>query len=334
MKQGHNHASTGEAGWKHQSERSSMFWLRIMTWISLTLGRRPARIVLKGIALYFVAFAPHARRMSRNYLRRALKLARPEDVRWSQLFRHFLSFASAIHDRVYLLNDRFDLFDIKIHNQALISNAIKEGKGVFLIGAHLGSFEVLRAIGRRQPGLRVAMVMYEENARKINAALHAINPNSTQDIIPLGHIDSMIQVHELLECGTVVGMLGDRSLDNDETSAAMFLGDSAEFPLGPFRMAAILKRPVIFMAGIYRGGNRYEVHFEELADFSVLPLRGRTHAVRAAVTRFAALVENHCLDAPYNWYNFFDFWRPSAKRPSAQHAPANSNAFHAHDASL
>jgi predicted LPLAT superfamily acyltransferase len=329
MKQVPIDASTGRASWKQQSERSSMFWLRVMTWISLTLGRRPARVVLHGIALYFMAFAPHARRMSRSYLQRVLRLSRPEDVRWSQLFRHFLSFASAIHDRVYLLNDRFDLFDIKIHNQTLINNAIDQGKGVFLIGAHLGSFEVLRAVGRKQPGLRVAMVMYEENARKINAALHAINPDSQQDIIPLGHIDSMMQVHELLESGTVVGMLGDRSIDNDETCSTLFLGDIADFPLGPFRMAAILKRPVIFMAGIYRGGNRYEVHFEELADFSALPLRGRTHAVHAAVTRFAALVESHCIDAPYNWYNFFDFWRRPAERrsplpntpPSQDHEP-------------
>ncbi|MEO7887958.1 MAG: acyl-CoA synthetase, partial [Polaromonas sp.] len=230
--------------------------LRVMTWISLNMGRSTSRIVLYGIAAYFLAFAPAARRMSRNYLRRVLDLPSPAAVGWRHLFQHFLSFASTIHDRVYLLNDRFELFDIRVHNQPLIDQVVADGKGVFLIGAHMGSFEVLRAIGRQQPGLRIAMVMYEENARKINAALSAINPKAEMDVVALGHIDSMIKVHELLDQGAVVGMLGDRSLGNDDTHLIEFLGDAAGLPLGPFRMAAILKRPVLFMTGLYRGGNR------------------------------------------------------------------------------
>ncbi|HAL39282.1 MAG TPA: acyl-CoA synthetase [Polaromonas sp.] len=287
-----------------------------MTWISLRLGRGAGRVVLYGIAAYFLAFAPAARRMSRSYLRRVLKLRSPAAVGWRHLFRHFLSFASVIHDRVYLVNEHFELFDIRVHNKDLIDNIVADGQGVFLIGAHMGSFEVLRAIGRKQPGLRVAMVMYEENARKLNAALSAINPNAQQDIIALGHIDSMILVHELLAQGTVVGMLGDRSLGNDDTRPLDFLGDPAELPLGPFRMAAILKRPVLFMTGLYRGGNRYDIHFETLADFSALAPRGRALAVQAAMTRYAALMEQYCYRAPYNWFNFFDFWQaPVSRQP-------------------
>lgn len=308
------------ADWKQRPERSNIFWLRVMTWISLRLGRRPSRVILYGIAAYFLAFAPTARRMSRRYLQRALKLRSLTEVGWRHLFRHFLSFASVIHDRVYLINDRYELFDIRIHNKALIDEIVADGQGAFLIGAHLGSFEVLRAVGRQQPGLRVAMAMYEENARKINAALTAINPNAQQGIIALGHIDSMIQVHELLAQGTVVGMLGDRSLGNDDTRLVDFLGDPAALPLGPFRMAAIMKCPVLFMTGLYRGGNRYDIHFEFLADFSAVAPRGRTLAVQAAMTRYAVLIEQYCYQAPYNWFNFFDFWRaplPHQAKPSA-----------------
>ncbi|MEO7886799.1 MAG: acyl-CoA synthetase, partial [Polaromonas sp.] len=95
----------------------------------------------------------------------------------------------------------------------------------------------------------------------------------------------------------------------DDTHLIEFLGDAAGLPLGPFRMAAILKRPVLFMTGLYRGGNRYDIHFEPLADFSALPPRGRTVAVQSAMTRYAALMAQYCRIAPYNWFNFFDFWR-------------------------
>ena len=294
-----------------------MFWLRLMTWISLKLGRGASRAVLFGIAAYFLVFAPTARRMSRSYLKRALGLDSPRDVGWSSMFRHFLSFASVIHDRVYLINDRYELFDIRVHNRALIDDLVAQGEGAFLIGAHLGSFEVLRAVGRRQFGLRIAMAMYEENARKINATLAAINPKAQLGVIALGHIDSMIHVHDLLARGTVVGMLGDRSLGNDDTRQVDFFGEPAALPLGPFRMAAIMKRPVLFMTGLYRGGNRYDIHFEALADFSHVAAHGRSLAVQAAMTRYAALLERYCGAAPYNWFNFFDFWRAPVSRQSS-----------------
>ena len=294
-----------------------MLWLRLMTWISLKLGRAPSRLILFGIAAYFLAFAPTARRMSRAYLKRALALGATGRVPWNAMYRHFLCFASAIHDRIYLINDRHELFDIRVHNQQLIDDLVARGEGAFLIGAHLGSFEVLRAVGRRQPGLRVAMAMYEQNARKINAALTAINPAAQQDVVALGHVDSMIHVHDLLAQGTVVGMLGDRSLRNDATRQVPFFGEPAALPLGPLRMAAIMKRPVLFMTGLYRGGNRYDIHFETLADFTAVPPRGRTQAVQGAMTRYAALLEQHCRMAPYNWFNFFDFWRaPVSHRAS------------------
>ena len=308
------------ADWKQRPERSNLFMLRLMTWLSLRLGRDRSRVILYGIAAYFLAFAPTARRMSRAYLQRALHLRSLTDVGWKALFRHFLCFASVIHDRAYLINERYDLFDIRLHNKALVDDLVAEGRGAFLIGAHLGSFEVLRALGRRQPGphnqpkLRIAMVMFEENARKINAALSAINPNAQQDIVALGHIDSMIQVHELLAQGCVVGMLGDRSLWNDDTRQLDFLGASAALPLGPFRMAAVMKRPVLFMTGLYGGGNRYDIHFETLADFSAVDRRGRSLAVQAAMVRYAELLEQYCYKAPYNWFNFFDFWKTPVAR--------------------
>jgi predicted LPLAT superfamily acyltransferase len=321
LKKEHAAGPTEGADWKRHPERSNMFWLRVMTWISLKAGRGPSRVILFWIAAYFLAFAPTARRMSRQYLQRALSLSSVKTVGWKLLLRHFLSFASVIHDRVYLINDRYDLFDIRIHNRALVDDLLAERRGAFLIGAHLGSFEVLRTVGRKQPGLRIAMAMYEENARKINTTLSAINPNARQDIIALGHIDSMIQVHELLAQGTVVGMLGDRSLGNDDTRQVEFLGSPAALPVGPFRMAALKNRPVLFMTGLYRGGNRYDIYFDTLADFSIPP-RDRTATVQAAMTRYAALLEQYCREAPYNWFNFFDFWQAPASR---QARPSSEN---------
>ena len=307
------------SNWKSDPERSNAFMLRVMCWISLRLGRRVSRCVLYAIAVYFLLFSPKARLASRRYLQRILKLPVSDRVGWRHLFRHFMTFASVIHDRIYLVNDRFDLFDIELHRQQLITDVLAEGRGALLLGAHLGSFEVMRAVGRQQPGLRVVMVMYEENARKINALLAAINPAVQQDIVPLGHVDSMMAVHEMFETGAVVGILGDRSLGQDATVRLPFLGAPASLPVGPFRMAAILRRPVLFMVGLYGGGNRYDVHFETVADFSHVPAGGRAAAIQAAMSRYAQLLEQYCEVAPYNWFNFFDFWQSTPAPATAAH---------------
>ena len=300
-----------QAEWIQRPERSNRTMLRVMTWISLRLGRAPARFVLAGISLYFLIFAPAAKAASRAYLRRALN----REPGFADLFRHFHSFASTIHDRVFLLNTRFDLFQVEVHGEDVIKQMRAAGRGAFLMGAHMGSFEVARAYGRRQPGLRVAMVMYQENARKINAALAAINPAAVQDIIPLGKLDSMLRVQSCLDEGMVLGVLADRTLSGDPSLRVPFLGEDAEFPVGPMRLAAMLKRPVVFMSGLYLGGNRYALHFERLADFSELARQDRDAAVEAAVVAYAACLERHCRATPYNWFNFFDFWRPKDARP-------------------
>ena len=297
--------SVQQAEWAQRPERSNRTMLQVISWISLHLGRAPARFVLAGISLYFLAFSPVAKAASRTYLRRALS----REPRFADLFRHFHSFAATIHDRIFLLNGRFDLFEIEVHGKAVIDEVLATGRGAFLMGAHMGSFEVVRAIGRNQPGLKVAMVMYQDNARKLNAALAEINPAAEQDIIPLGQIDSMLRVQSSLDDGVALGILSDRTLSGDPTLRLPFLGADAEFPLGPMRLAAMLKRPVLFMSGLYLGGNRYAIHFERLADFSTLERAGRDAAIRTAVEAYAASLERHCRAAPYNWFNFFDFWR-------------------------
>lgn len=299
------------AEWARRPERSNAVALRFMAWVSLRLGRPAARFLLYIIAAYFLVFSPTARRAVRGWLRRVHGEPRLRD-----LFRQFLSFASVVHDRVFLVNDQYDMFDIHLHGHELAKEMRVQGRGLMLMGAHMGSFEVLRSLGRQQPGLRVAMAMYVKNAQKINKLLAAINPAAELDIVSLGQVDSMLQLHALLDSDTIVGMMGDRALGDEETRMIPFFGQPAPFPLGPFRMAAILRRPVVFMVGLYGGGRRYDIHFEKLADFSDVPAGGRQAVMEAAMDRYAMLLEKYGRMAPHNWFNFYDFWQTAGQKPS------------------
>ncbi|MEP6547062.1 MAG: acyl-CoA synthetase [Gammaproteobacteria bacterium] len=302
-----------KADWIRHRERGSIALLRFMAFVSLHLGRSLSRVPLYGIAIYFFLFAPAARRHSLRYLRLALGHA----PRARDRFRQVLSFATTIHDRVYLINEQFALFNITLQGESLLLAQFESGRGALLMGAHMGSFEVMHSLGRRRRGLEVAMAMYEENARKINATLAAINPRVVTDIVPLGRIDAMLNIAERLDRGAFVGVLGDRTLGAEPVHPVTLLGERAYLPTGPMRAAAILRCPVFFMAGLYRGANNYHVVFETVADFSSTPAGTREVAVRLAIERYAAVLDRYCRSDPYNWFNFYDFW---ASRSDVLHA--------------
>jgi predicted LPLAT superfamily acyltransferase len=296
-------ARTPATEWTRRSERGSLPLIRFMVWFSLTMGRPVARGLLRLIALYFLVFGGKARRASREFLARALG-RRPS---WLDQYRLVFAFAATLHDRVYFLKGRFHLFDIRMHGTELFA----DGAGVLMMGAHVGSFEVLRACGRHLGHRRVAMAMYEDNARKINGVLSAIAPGAMADIVPLGHVESMLELGARLEDGALVGVLADRTLGHEPVIRVPFFGEAAPFPTGPMRMAAALRQRVVFMIGMYRGGNRYEVRFEPLADFRDLEGLSRTERdarVQEAVARYAQRLEHYGREAPYNWFNFHDFW--------------------------
>ena len=303
-------AERNPASWANERERSNLWMLRVMRWIAVAAGRPIARLVLHPITLYFLIVNAKARRASASYLTRALR----RRAGLADVYRHIHRFASTILDRVYFLQERFDQFEVRSTGAEPVHALLARGEGVMLAGAHMGSFEALRATAQGG-GLRVAILMYEDNARLINATLAAVAPKAQLNTIALGRAGAMLALRRWLDEGGLAGLLADRTLpghsDRSRTLVLDFLGAPARFSDGPFRLAAMLRRPVYFMAGLYEGGNRYEMRFVELADFRPdAPTNGldTDQRVRAAVERYVALLDALCVESPYNWFNFYDFW--------------------------
>ncbi|HKT20789.1 MAG TPA: hypothetical protein VJR47_22240 [Stellaceae bacterium] len=297
----------GERAWVARRERGAAAAIKLIVWIALHLRRPATRLLLYPICLYFLTFSKDSRAASRDYLHRTLN----RGPRLADSFRHYFAFASCVLDRVYLLNDQIDLFEVVIEGEDLVKAELAHGTGGFLFGAHLGSFEILRALAHRQPDIKLSLLMYEENARKINSVLDAINPDLALEVIALGHTDSMLAVEQRLDQGHLIGILADRGISSgaEEEAEIEFLGEPARFPVGPFRLAAVLRRRVFMMVGLYRGGRRYEVHFEPLVDFTDLPRAAQREEIVLALRRYVTRLQYYCRAAPYNWFNFYDFWR-------------------------
>jgi len=292
------------ARWTGLPERGSLTSLRSLAWIAMHIGRWAARLLLYPITFYFVVTAGAARRTSYEYL----KQIRGCSAHWWHVFRHFHCFAATILDRVYLLRGEFQRFDVKLHGKEALHHRMESGKGCILLGSHLGSFEVLRALGVMQRNFPLKVLMDATHNQNITGFLDALNPVIAGTVIAPDRADTLLTVRESLDAGFFVGTLGDRVSSDVKTSRCQFLGRPAAFPVGPIVLAAMTRCPVILFFGLYRGKNRYEIYFEHFADEITLNRDRRAEEIQLWMQRYAERLEHYTRLAPYNWFNFYPFW--------------------------
>lgn len=297
--------------WLAQRERGSVGAIRLITWLTLRFGRGFGRLFLYPICLYFLLTGRTQRRASRTYLERL----HGEKVSSMAILQHMHAFASTLHDRIFLLQGRHGLFDVRVEGVDAVHRALALGRGCILLGAHLGSFEMLRAYGLSDSSVTVNLLMHQGNAEKTASVLDALGHAWTSRIIAPGQPDTLLRVKECLERGEVVGMLGDRVFGSDKALACPFLGKDAPFPQGPVLMAAMLGVPVVMFLALYEGANRYAIHFEPLTDGLVPPRPERAKMVEAAMRHYVERLEYYCRRSPYNWFNFYDFWHEDSRKP-------------------
>lgn len=294
--------------WARLPERGNRLVLRLIVWITLHIGRPVARALLYPITLYFLMTAAAARRGSRRFLRRVLG----REPGWWRVFRHIHCFAATILDRVYFLTGRLRPFQIEIFGDQWIVEQAASGQGCILLGSHLGSFEVLRAIGVNLRHFPIKILMNTNHNRGITGFLNALNPVLAQAIIPIGGPDTLLRVQESVAQGCMVGVLGDRVTAGEKTVRVRFFNRETAFPAGPLLLAALADCPVILFFGLYRGGHRYEIHFERLAERIALDRRYRQEQLAVWVQHYADRLEHYARIAPYNWFNFYDYWEEEA----------------------
>jgi predicted LPLAT superfamily acyltransferase len=302
--------------WKQRPEGGGRFAIWLIRSIARYGGRAVARLCLYPITAYFTLVRAPERRASIEYLTRVL--GRPAGVRDGA--RHVYTFASTILDRVFLLGGRIDAFDVALHGLDDIHAALDRGKGVLLFGSHLGSFEVLRVLARRRPEYTIRVVLDKQQSPVMTQLLDELNPEIAAGVIDASQDGPSIvmAIHQACSAGAMVAMLVDRVRGDEPSLPAPFLGAEARFPTAPWLIAAALKVPVVLGFGLYRGGNRYELVFESFADGVEVPRGQRAAALSALIRRYASRLETCARSAPYNWFNFYDFWQPHPDDARAQ----------------
>lgn len=304
---------SGNPSWMRRPEGGGHLALWLIRTLALVVGRWPARAVLSVVAAYFVVRRQPERKASRKFL--SLALGRPATL--VDVWRHMFAFATVTLDRVFLMTEAFRRFDIRTHGLEELHEALDLNRGALLIGAHVGSFDALRVLALQRPQQKVRPVIDLGQNPTVSVMLNALNPALAASVINARQdgMATALAIREALEEHALVTLLADRARPGNTLVQVPFMGEPAPFPTAPWVLAAMLKVPVVLCFGLYRGGRRYDLHFEAFSPGVAIPRAERDNAVRDLAARFAMRLEHYVRMAPLNWFNFYDFWE--------SHAPAD-----------
>ena len=308
------HGSAGEQEhWSKLRERGDVVGMRFLFGVYRMLGRWAFALLLYPVVAYFWLTARSARKASQHYLRLVREQLRQRNERSLEpltAFSHLMQFAHAMLDKSAVWSGAFSTDRVEYDDPQFLGRFRDAGRGALFIGSHLGNIEVLRACAEVAE-LKVNALVSTANSPKVNRMVAALSPQALENLIQIDSLgpDSIVKLQDKIRAGEHVAIAADRvSVRHTERSIRVpFLGQPAPFPEGPFILASLLACPV-YLIFCLRIGEKYKVFFEPFADPLDLPRAQRRAALERTVARYAQRLEAHCLLAPTQWFNFFDFW--------------------------
>ncbi len=309
--------------WSTMDERGSSLGIRFLVFIYRVFGRPVFFLILYPVIIYFFITGREARNASRFFLARVYEYrerggALTKKPGLLQSFAHFLEFGRSSLDKISAWMGKLHHGHIHWPNRQDFVNLAKSKSGGVILGAHLGNLEMLRALAADVPEVKLNVLVVTRHAANFNSLLRKINPNVTLELIQAEEMmpDTIIYLQNKIAEGELVVALSDRTSVGSilRVSDVDFLGQKAPFPQGPFVLASLLECPVYTMFCL-RNDSIYEIYFEKLAKTLKSPRKERARTIEAATREFARRLEKYALAYPYQWFNFFDFWKGSGKHP-------------------
>lgn len=302
----------GQKHWSALTERGRDWGLRISATAYRVFGRTGCLIIISPVILYFFLTGAEQRRASRTYLSRVTKAATsPSRVTWLSCYRHFLTFAGSALDSLAAWSGRLSPESLRIINDQDLRKAERSSDGALFIVSHLGNADISRALLDESIRNRMTILVHTKHAVHYNDMLRRYNPAAAVNTLQVTDIgpETTINLQERIDRGEWVFIAGDRTPVSGQMRVTRipFLGKEAAFAQGPYILASLLKCPV-YVLFCLRAEQGFELHVEKIADRITLPRQDRDESLRRYTESFTNRLEHYVIKAPYQWYNFFDFW--------------------------
>jgi len=280
----------------------------------------------RALAAVYYRLRPKYLRAARRNL--AVILGEPEDsprvraLAFEMVASHFRAWVDFLHFATRPPEEAARLVE-GVVGYSRIVQARLAGKGVLLLTAHLGNWEVggLMLARVNQP-IHVVLVPdifpgVERERRRLHERLGVAEIRVDRSFVPT------LSVLRVLGENGIVAMQGDRDFDNTGI-AIPFFGREAYFPRGPLRVAMASGAVVLpaFIVGLPDG--RYRAIVEE--PLAVVSEGDRDAALRTNLAAYVALLERYVRAFPEQWYCFYPFWDDPSRKGRRALTAATKNA--------
>ncbi|MEM1143661.1 MAG: hypothetical protein AAGI88_13860 [Pseudomonadota bacterium] len=304
--------------WSSMREAGTLYGLRFLAWINDCFGRRLLSLLLVPTAAYFWVFRTHARRSSSRYLSQHYRfypqLWTNPPGRFASL-KHLYVFAESVVDKLLSWHVEIQEERFRLEDESKVEQILADRRGQLIIGSHFGNLEYCRGFMQRYKDKEINILVHDKHSENYNAMMARFDPSSRVNVYQVSEFNavSVLAMKKKIDNGEWLFIAGDRLplSGHDRTVPVDFLGRQAHFPVGPYLLAKGLKCPVKLMfsyCDYFAEGRPVYFRIVDFADRIELPRKKRLAQLEAYAIRFAQELEQQCRDAPFHWFNFYDFW--------------------------
>ena len=308
--------------WEEQKEaKGGYYGLKLMLFFYNIGGRAVFSIILIPVMYVYYLLSKKQRLISKKYLSLVNKTRKSRGMEPLKLhpFFHFLFFG-------YMLLDKLKAWqgDLKLGKDVIYKDncehEIKQyyHQGFVIFCSHLGDIEALRAVYTKTDEHVINSIAFTEHAENFNRMIKSLSPDAEVNVISTKSIgpDTAILLKEKIDNNEIVAIAADRvptqtlaKHTENRVVETTFLGQKANLPQGPFVLASVLKCPVVLVFGLKNPKtHKIDIVCKDFAKQIIIDRKQRELSVKRYADAYAKVLEELCLEYPYQWFNFYDFF--------------------------
>jgi len=295
--------------WKGQS-RGNVLGYKIFILTLKYLGLSFAYFLLAFVAFYFFLFSHKSSKFTYHYFRHIHKYSFLKSI-WS-IYLNYYVFGQIILDKVAILGGLKGKFTYNFDGEHYLHKMADEKTGGIIVNAHVGNFETAGQLLERI-NTKINIILLDAEHQKIKNVLSEVIVNKEINFIAVQpDFSHIIPISEAIMNKELIAVAGDRFITDSKLVEVDFMGQKADFPTGPFYLAARFGVPVTYAFAMKESRNHY--HFYATEPIYVKRFTNQEEQnkeLRKAVNNYCREFERILKMYPLQWFNYYPFWKKS-----------------------
>jgi predicted LPLAT superfamily acyltransferase len=290
--------------WQGKSKGTPLGY-RIFVFIIRTFGVGIAYFVLRFVSFYYFLFSWNSTGHIYRYFRNRHYFGVLKSI--GKIYKNYYVFGQTLLDKVIVMAGIENKFTYDFDGEENLREIVRGGKGGILLSAHVGNWEAAGHLLKRL-NTRINVVMFDGEHQQIKEYLEQVTGGHKLNIILIKEdISHVYAMGEALQKNELICLHADRYMEGNKTKCSSLLGEEAQFPVGPFLLAASFRVPVSIVFAFKETKSHY--HFFGSPILLRKDSESKDDFVSRLTSTFVGDLEQKVKIYPEQWFNYYNFWQ-------------------------